>query len=163
MKPTLAADHHSASLILYGVVAFNTRSKSGYTINRNEAAKILADLLHIDISAPRFWLRGDFRKHPLSRENFLTFVRAYRTRRGLESAKEIAALAIDLYGLDAKKALELLDPQDRKILPAPKAKARGKEKDLAQTLYDVIEPHPREEANQALVKLMARMLEQSQS
>ena len=59
------------------------------------------------------WLRGDFKKHPISRENFLRFVRAYRTKPGLESPKEIRALAINLYGLDYKKTIELLDPADR--------------------------------------------------
>ncbi len=106
------SDHKRASLTLYLVVALNTENKLGRTINKIGAAQVLADLLQIDRRAPMSWLRGDFIKHPLSRENFLKFIRAYRTKPGLENAKEIATLAINLYGSDYKRAIELLDPVD---------------------------------------------------
>lgn len=107
------SDHKRASLTLYLVVALNTENKLGRTINKIGAAQVLADLLQIDRRAPISWLRGDFIKHPLSRENFLKFIRAYRTKPGLENAKEITALAISIYGSDYKRAIELLDPADR--------------------------------------------------
>jgi hypothetical protein len=116
--PLFEQDHKQASITLYSVVALNTKPKLKNTINRTEAAQVLAALLQIDRSAPMSWLRGDFKKHPISRENFLRFVRAYRTKPGFESSKEIATLAINLYGLDYEKAIELLDPADRESDPA---------------------------------------------
>jgi hypothetical protein len=110
-------DHKQASVTLYSVVALNSGTKQGTTPNKIEIATILADLLQIHFSMPLSWLRGDFKKHPLSRENFLRIVRAYRTKPGLESPKVIASLAINLYGRDYKKAIELLDPADRKEVP----------------------------------------------
>ncbi len=107
------SDHKRASLTLYLVIALNTESKLEHTINKIGAAQVLADLLQIDRRAPMSWLRGDFSKHPLSRENFLKFIRAYRTKPGLENAREITALAISIYGSDYKRAIELLDPADR--------------------------------------------------
>ncbi len=107
------ADSRRASLTLYLIVALNTEIKLGHTINKTEAAQVLADLLQIDRRAPASWLRGDFIKHPLSRENFLKLIRAYRTKPGLENTKEITALAISIYGSDYKRAIELLDPADR--------------------------------------------------
>lgn len=154
MKPTLASDHHSASVELYGIVAFNTRNKSGYTINRNEAAKVLADLLQIDSSAPRFWLRGDFRKHPLSSQNFLKIVRAYRTKRGLESPKKITALAVDLYGPGYEKAVEILDPADREV--ESENASFLKKKALANAIFQVIYSSPSEEVKEAMMQLMGQ-------
>lgn len=107
------SDHKRASLTLYHVVALNAEMKLGHTINKIGAAQVLADLLQIDRRAPMSWLRGGFIKHPLSRENFLKFIRAYRTKPGLENAKKITALAINIYGSDYKRAIELLDPADR--------------------------------------------------
>ncbi len=111
--PPFEQDHKQASITLYSVVALNTKPELKNTINRTEAAQALAALLQIDRSAPMSWLRGDFKKHPISRENFLRVVRAYRNKPGLESPKEIIMLAINLYGLDYKKTIELLDPADR--------------------------------------------------
>ncbi|MBI5944312.1 MAG: hypothetical protein HY864_08080 [Chloroflexi bacterium] len=107
------SDHKRASLTLYHVVALNTDSMLGRTINKTGAAQILASLLQIDRRAPMSWLRGDFNKHPLSRENFLRFIREYRTKSGLENISDITALAICIYGADYKRAIELLDPADR--------------------------------------------------
>lgn len=112
MKPQPQTDHHRASIIFYYVVALNTKNKDHCTINRSQAARVLANLLNIHPRGPLSWLRGDFRKHPVSRENFLRFVRKYRTLPGLESPKEIKNLAIDLYGKDYRKTLDLLDPED---------------------------------------------------
>ena len=109
----LQADSKRASLSLYFIVALNTETKLGHTINKTEAAQALAGLLQIDHRAPAAWLRGNFIKHPLSRENFLKFVRAYRTKPGLESVREITALAINIYGSGYKRAIELLDPADQ--------------------------------------------------
>jgi hypothetical protein len=106
-------DYNRASITLYYVVALNTKHLLKNTINRKEAAQVLADLLQINHRAPEAWMRGDFKKHPISRENFLRFVRAYRTKPGFESPKEIASLAINLYGPDYPKAIELLDLVDR--------------------------------------------------
>ncbi len=111
--PSFEQDHKQASITLYSVVALNTKPELKNTINRTKAAQALAALLQIDRSTPMSWLRGDFKKHPVSRENFLRFVRAYRNKPGLESPKEIIMLAINLYGLDYKKTIELLDPADR--------------------------------------------------
>ncbi len=113
MTGILKSDHKRASLTLYHIVALNTESKLGRTINKIGAAQVLAKLLQIDCRAPMSWLRGDFNKHPLSRENFLKFIRAYRTKPGLENAKEVTALAISIYGSDCKRAIELLDPADQ--------------------------------------------------
>lgn len=117
MIPTSKSDHVRASITLYCVIA-NAESKLGHTINRTRAAQALADLLQINNRASASWLRGDFKKHPISRENFLRFIRAYRTKPGLETVKEIAALAIDLYGQEYKKVIKLLDPADRESDPA---------------------------------------------
>jgi hypothetical protein len=100
MTPTLHPNHKWASIKLYDVVALNTITESEYTSSRLEAAQELADLLQIDRRAPKAWLRGDFKKHPLSLENFWKFVRAYRGKPGLETSKEITALAINLYGME---------------------------------------------------------------
>ncbi len=107
------ADSKRASLTLYFIVALNTEIKPGHTINKTEAAQSLADLLQIDRRAPAAWLRGDFIRHPLSRENFLKLIRAYRTKPGLESTPKITELAINIYGSEYKRAIELLDPADR--------------------------------------------------
>ncbi len=111
------SDHKQASLTLYHVVALNAEIKLGHTINKIAAAQVLANLLKIDRRAPMSWLRGGFIKHPLSRENFLKFIRAYRTRPGLETTKKITALAISIYGSHYKRAIELLDPADRESHP----------------------------------------------
>ncbi|MCJ7433507.1 MAG: hypothetical protein MUO77_08475, partial [Anaerolineales bacterium] len=91
MKYISKSDHVRASITLYYVVAINTKSKLGHTINRTGVAQVLADLLQIDHSTPMSWLRGDFGKHPLSHENLLRIIRAYRTKRGLENVKAITA------------------------------------------------------------------------
>ncbi len=107
------SNHTRSSITLYYVVALNADLKFKNTITRNEAAQVLADNLQINHRAPESWMRGNFEKHPISRENFLRFVRIYRTKAGLESPKEIRALAIDLYGEEYKRAIELLDLADR--------------------------------------------------
>ena len=109
----LQADSKRASLTLYFIVALNTEIKLEHTINKTEAAQVLADLLQINRRAPAAWLRGNFIKHPLSRENFLKLIRAYRTKPGLENTQKITELAISIYGSDYKRAIELLDPADR--------------------------------------------------
>jgi hypothetical protein len=111
-----APDHKRASLAIYFVVALNTTNESkSITINKSTAARILANLLEVDLSVPFSWLRGDFKKHPLSRENFLRFVRAYGSKPGLETPREIQVLAQYLYGADYKRAMQLLDIGDRVV------------------------------------------------
>lgn len=111
--PSFEQDHKQASVILYSVLVLNSGTRLGRALGKIELAAILADLLQIDPRAPLSWFRGDFKKHPLSRENFLRLVRAYRNTPGLESPKAIKTLAIHLYGRDYIKAIELLDPVDR--------------------------------------------------
>ena len=137
------SDHKRASLTLYHVVALNTESVLGRTINRIGAAQVLADLLQINRRAPMSWLRGDFNKHPLSRENFLKFIRAYRTKPGLENPKEITALAISIYGLDCKRAIELLDPADQEPeLAREVLVALPGEKDVVDGICNLLESCP---------------------
>jgi hypothetical protein len=66
--PSFEQDHKQASITLYSVVALNTKPELKNTINRTEAAQALAALLQIDRSTPMSWLRGDFKKHPVSRD-----------------------------------------------------------------------------------------------
>jgi hypothetical protein len=137
------SDHKRASLTLYHIVALNAEIKLGYTINKVGAAQVLADLLQIDRRAPMSWLRGSFIKHPLSRENFLKFVRAYRTKPGLENAKKIVALAISLYGSHYKRAIELLDPADQESNLAQDVQVTlpGKS-DVVTAIYNQLESSP---------------------
>lgn len=128
--PSFEQDHKQASVTLYSVLVLNSGTELERTLSKIELAAILADLLQINPRAPLSWFRGDFKKHPLSRENFLRFVRKYRNKPGLESPKAIKTLAIHLYGRDYKKAIELLDPSDREkeqpqeSPPSPAWKAR---------------------------------------
>jgi hypothetical protein len=147
-------DHKRASITLYSIIALNTKRKSKNTINRKDAAQVLANLLKIDNSTPMAWLRGNFKTHPISHENFLRFVRIYRTKPGgLESAKEIRALAIDLYGSGYKKAIELLDPADREsdltqiTLPS--------KVNLAAAIYNLIEASSPEELKNVLLTMVS--------
>lgn len=149
------SNHTRASITLYYVVAINTKRKLKNTINRTEVAQVLADLLKIHNSTPASWMRGNFKTHPISRENFLRIVRAYRTKRGLENVKAITALAIDLYGRDYKKAIELLDPADREsdlaqdvpvMLPGTS--------DIVMTINDLLKSSP-EAVEIALVTMKA--------
>jgi hypothetical protein len=137
------SDHKRASLTLYHVVALNAEVKLGYTINKIGAAQVLADLLQIDRRAPLSWLRGSFIKHPLSRENFLKFIRAYRTKPGLENAKKITALAISLYGSHYKRAIELLDPADREgnLAQDVMVTLPGESK-MVKAIYNLLESSP---------------------
>jgi len=146
-------DHKQASITLYSIIASNTFRKSKNTLNRKDAAQVLADLLKIDPSTPRAWLRGNFETHPISHENFLKFVRIYRTKPRLESAKEIRALAIDLYGSDCKKAIELLDAVDRKNAPS-QIKLPSKV-NLAAEIYNLIEASSPEELKKTLLTMVS--------
>jgi len=141
--PPIEQDHKQASVTLYSVVALNSGTKLGHTHNRMELAAILAALLQVHFSMPMSWLRGDFKKHPLSRENFLRFIRAYRNTPGLESPKAIRTLAIHLYGRDYKKAIELLDPVDREEEPPQDIPniLPGKSKTV-RAIYDLLESSP---------------------
>ena len=149
-------DPKRASLTLYLIVALNTGAKLESTINKTVAAQVLADLLQIDRRAPLSWLRGDFKKHPISRENFLRFIRTYRTKPGLENVKEITTLAINLYGSDYKKAIDLLDPADRErelsqdVQVTPSSKSN-----LVTAICNLLESSPSEEVEIALVTLIA--------
>ncbi len=137
------SDHKRASLTLYYIVARNTEGKMGQTINKIGAAHILADLLQIDHRAPISWLRGEFIKHPLSRENFLKLIRAYRTKPGLENTREITALAINIYGSNYKKAIELLDPIDRESdLEQEVVFELQGESDVVTAIYSLLESSP---------------------
>jgi hypothetical protein len=137
------SDHKRASLTLYHIVALNAEIKLGYTINKIGAAQVLADLLQIDRRAPMSWLRGSFIKHPLSRENFLKFVRVYRTKPGLENAKKIVSLAISLYGSHYKRAMELLDPSDRESNLAQDVMVTlPGESRVVTEIYNVLESSP---------------------
>ena len=116
----------------------------------------MAALLQIHPRAPESWMRGNFRKHPISRENFLRFIRAYRTKPGLENVKEIRALAINLYGADYKKAVELLDPADREneMTQDVSITLYGKP-NLVTAICNLIESSPRDEVEDALVTKIA--------
>lgn len=162
MKLTDAPDHNRAAIMLYSMVALNTQSKSGYTINRIEAAQVLARLLQIDSRAPHSWLRGDFKKHPLSQSHFLKIVQTYRTKPGLESAREITALAIYLYGLDHHQVLETLGSTDRKLMPKNEKQfdeRQSEKKELAKVIFDLIDSSSPEEVKGALMKLMDQRLD----
>jgi hypothetical protein len=154
--PPFEQDHKQASITLYSIVALNAKTELKNTINRMEAAQSLADLLQIDRSAPMSWLRGDFKKHPISRENFLRFVRAYRRKPGLESPKEIIKLAINLYGLDYKKTIELLDPADRiSNLTQDVSLPRQNIANLVVAICNLIESSSLEEVRNALATMIA--------
>ena len=87
-----------------------------------------------------FRLRGDFKKHPISRENFLKFIRTYRTKPGLENAGEITALVISVYGSDYRKAIDLLDPADRENNPAEEVLVRlPGTSDVVTTINNLLE------------------------
>jgi hypothetical protein len=149
-------DYNRASITLYYVVALNTKHKLKNTINRKAAAQVLADLLQVDNRAPASWLRGDFKKHPMSRENFLRFVRVYRTKPGLETSTEIRALAVDLYGSEYKRVLELLDPVDREVDQVQKAPVtRPGEANLMATIFNLLETSPPEEVRSVFVSMIA--------
>lgn len=149
------SDHNRASITLYYVVAINTKRKLKNTINRTEVAQVLADLLQIHNSTPASWMRGDFRKHPISRENFLRIVRAYRTKPGLESVKEITALAVNLYGPDYKKAVDLLDPVDRESDSMQEVLVTLPDKsNLVTAICILLESSPPEEVRVAVVTLI---------
>ena len=147
------SDHNRASIALYYIIALNTKLKFKNTITRAEAAKVLAGILNINQRAPESWMRGNFRKHPISRENFLRFVRIYRTKPGLESAREVGALAIDLYGSDYEKAIELLDPVDREI-EIKQVMLPGKVH-LAAAICNLIESSSPEELKKTLLTMMS--------
>ena len=147
------SDHTRASINLYYIVAQNTLLKYKNTISRAEAAKVLAVLLQIHPRASESWMRGNFRKHPISRENFLKFVRLYRAKTGLETPKKITALAIDLYGREYKKAIELLDPQDRKH--APSQIKQPSKVNLAAAIYNLIEASSPEELKKTLLTMVS--------
>lgn len=149
-------DHKRASITLYSIIALNTYRKSKNTINRKDAAQVLANLLKIDPSTPMAWLRGNFEAHPFSRENFLKFSRIYQTKIGLESPKEIRALAIDLYGVDYKKAIELLDPSNRGSDPPQDIPVTLPGKvNLVTAICNLIESSSPEELKKILVTMMS--------
>ena len=80
----------------------------------------------------------------------------YRTRLGLESAKEIRALAINLYGADYKKAIELLDPADREGDPTQDIPVTLPGKvSLVTAVCNLIESSPSDEVEDALVTKIA--------
>ena len=149
-------DHKRASITLYSIIALNTYRKSKNTINRKDAAQVLANLLKIDPSTPMAWLRGNFETHPFSRENFLKFSRIYQTKIGLESPKEIRALAINLYGVDYKKAIELLDPSNRgSDLPQDIPVTLPGKVNLATAICKLIEASSPEELKKLLLTMMS--------
>jgi hypothetical protein len=90
----------------------------------------------------------------LSRENFLRFVRTYRTKPGLETPTEIKALVIDLYGSNYKKALELLDPVDREVDEEVPVAPPG-EANLMDTIFNLLETSPPEEVRSVFVIMLA--------
>jgi hypothetical protein len=149
-------DHKQASITLYSVIALNTKRKSKNTINRKDAAQVLAKLIQINSRAPKSWLRGNFKTHPISHENFLKFVRIYRTKRGLENVKAITALAIDLYGRDYKRAIELLDPADREsdLVQDVLVTLSGKV-NLATAICNLIETSSPEELKNMLITMIS--------
>ena len=147
------SDHNRASITLYYIIALNTNLKFKNTITRSEAAKVLAGILNINQRAPESWMRGNFRKHPISRENFLRFIRIYRTKPGLESAREVGALAIDLYGSDYEKAIELLDPVDR-VIDIKQVMLPGKVY-LAAAICNLIEASSPEELKKTLLTMVS--------
>lgn len=133
-------NHKQASIKIYSLVALNSGKKLEPTLNRRQAAAVLANLLQIHHGTPLFWFRGNFKAHPISHENFLKFVRIYRTKPGLESPKEILALAIDLYGRGYKKAIELLDPADRESDPVQNVSVRlHGTSDVTMTINNLLE------------------------
>ncbi len=153
---TFEQNHKQASITLYSVVALNSGTKLEPTINKRDASTILADLLQIHRGTPLFWFRGKFDTHPFSYENFLKFSRIYRTKTGLESPKEIRALAIALYGVDYKKAIELLDPADRESEMTQNVSVTlyGKP-NLATAICNLIEASPPDEVENALLTKIA--------
>jgi hypothetical protein len=149
-------DHKRASITIYSIIALNTTRKSKNTINRKDAAQVLADLLKIDPSTPMAWLRGNFETHPFSRENFLKFSRIYQTKIGLESPKEVRALAINIYGIDYKKAIELLDPSNRGSDPPQDIPASLPGKvNLATAICNLIEASSPEDLKKTLLKMLS--------
>ena len=149
-------DHKRASITLYSIVALNTNRKSKNTINRKDAAQVLADMLKIDPSTPMAWLRGNFKTHPFSRENFLKFSRIFQSKIGLESPKEIRALAINLYGGDYKKAIGLLDPSNRGNDPAQNVPVTLPGKvNLTTAIYNLIETSSPEELKKVLLTMIS--------
>jgi hypothetical protein len=155
--PSLRPNHNRAAIKLYTIVALNKTSKSGFTLSKVEAARILSTLLHVHNRTSASWLRGDFQQNPFSRENFLKFVREYRTLPGLNTPKKITELAKDLYGLDFKRAVDLLEPEDRKA-PVRRKRVDSKTESLAQVLIDRLKSSPPDEARQALIEVLAYCL-----
>ncbi len=153
---TFEQNHKQASITLYSVVALNSGTKREQTLNKRDASTILADLLQIHSGTPLFWFRGNFDTHPFSHENFLKFSRIYRTKTGLESPKEIRALAIDLYGRYYKKAIEILDPADRERDPVQDAQLTlPGSVSLVTAVCNLIESSPPDEVEDALVTKIA--------
>jgi len=153
---TFEQDHKQASITLYSVVALNSGTKLEQTLNKRDASTILANLLQIHSGTPLFWFRGNFDTHPFSHENFLRFSRIYRTKTGLESPKEIRALAIDLYGVDYKKAVELLDSADREneMMQDVQLTLPGNVS-LVTAICNLIEASPSDEVEDALLTKIA--------
>jgi hypothetical protein len=155
MSP-IEQNHKQASITLYSVVALNSGTKLEQTLNKREAAAVLADQLQIHHGSPLFWFRGNFKTHPISHENFLKFVRIYREKTGLETPKQITALAIDLYGREYKKAIELLDPEDRENDPEQVAPIRlTGTSDLTMTINYLLEFSSQEKIEIAFATLTA--------
>lgn len=148
MKATLQPDPIRASLTLYYVIALNHSKPLGRTINKKEAAIILSDQLGIDVRAPKAWLRGNFRTHPVSRENFLKFIRKYQGRPGLESAAAVKRTAQDLFGVEYQKAIELLGISEKN---GGGEVAGGNV--LTGSILNVIEESSAEQVKQALLQL----------
>ena len=153
---TFKQDHKQASITLYSVVALNSGTKLEQTLNKRDASTVLADLLQIHSGTPLFWFRGNFNTHPFSHENFLKFSRIYRKKSGLESPKEIRALAIDLYGQYYKKAIEILDPADREGDPVQNIPVTLPDKvSLVTAVCNLIESGLPDEVEDALVTKIA--------
>lgn len=153
---TFKQDHKQASIALYSIVALNSGTNLEQTLNKREASTILADLLQIHRGTPLFWFRGNFDKHPFSHENFLKFSRIYRSKAGLESPKEIKALAIALYGVNYKKAIELLDPADRENEMTQDDSITLPDKpNLTTAICNLIESSPPDEVGDALLTKIA--------
>ena len=161
---TFEQDHKQASITLYSVVALNSGTKLEQTLNKREASAVLADLLQIHSATPLFWFRGNFDTHPFSHENFLKFSRIYRTKTGLESPKEIRALAIDLYGQYYKKALEILDPVDREGDPVQDIPITQPDTvSLVTAICNLIESSPSDEVEDARLTKIAYLWSTSNS